>query len=166
MAGDNDVIARVNAAGAAAVKEIRASSSLDDLEKLRVRFLGKSGEITLLSRSMGQVAPEARPAVGKAVNEAKNAAQSALDERKADQTDQQFVYTTRKKAIGPFKRELWDLATKDEILAAQATKIGFLFRELGVVGTRTTVEAHVRPVELHRPAPAEIASAGEAAPAR
>ena len=36
--------------------------------------------------------------------------ENALDERKADQTDQQFVYTTRKKAIGPFKRELWDLA--------------------------------------------------------
>ena len=34
---------------------------------------------------------------------------NAADERKADQTDQQFVYTTRKKAIGPFKRQLWDL---------------------------------------------------------
>ena len=92
--------------------------------------------------------------------------ENALDERKADQTDQQFVYTTRKKALGPFKRELWDLATKDEILGAQATKIGFLFRELGVVGTRPTVDAHVRPVELHRPAPEAIQAAGEAAPAR
>ncbi len=35
---------------------------------------------------------------------------NAADERKAGQTDQQFVYTTRKKAIGPFKRQLWDLA--------------------------------------------------------
>ncbi|HEX5590528.1 MAG TPA: class II fructose-bisphosphate aldolase, partial [Candidatus Limnocylindrales bacterium] len=61
---------------------------------------------------------------------------NALDERKSDQTDQQFVYTTRKKAIGPFKRELWDLETKDEILAAQAAKIRFLFEELGVVGSR------------------------------
>ena len=34
---------------------------------------------------------------------------NAADERKAGQTDQQFVYTTRKKAIGPFKRQLWDL---------------------------------------------------------
>ena len=49
--------------------------------------------------------------------------ENALDERKPDQTDEQFVYTTRKKAIGPFKRELWDLATKDEILAAQRRKI-------------------------------------------
>jgi hypothetical protein len=56
------------------------------------------------------------------------------DERKPDQTDEQFVYTTRKKAIGPFKRELWDLSTKDEILAAQRRKITFLFTELGVNG--------------------------------
>ena len=61
---------------------------------------------------------------------------NALDERKADQTDQQFVYTTRKKAIGPFKRQLWDLAEKDEILAAQGRKIAHLFRELRVDGTR------------------------------
>ncbi len=34
---------------------------------------------------------------------------NAADERKPGQTDQQFVYTTRKKAIGPFKRQLWEL---------------------------------------------------------
>jgi fructose/tagatose bisphosphate aldolase len=85
--------------------------------------------------------------------------ENALDERKADQTDQQFVYTSRKKAIGPFKRELWDLASKDEILAAQAAKIGFLFHELGVVGSRPMVERYVQPVELHRPAPAAITEA-------
>ena len=49
---------------------------------------------------------------------------NAADERKPGQTDQQFVYTTRKKAIGPFKRQLWDLDTKDEILASQRRKIG------------------------------------------
>jgi fructose/tagatose bisphosphate aldolase len=85
--------------------------------------------------------------------------ENALDERKADMTDQQFVYTTRKKAIGPFKRELWDLATKGEVLAAQAAKIGFLFERLGVNGSRAMVARHVRPVELHRPAPAAIVEA-------
>ena len=34
---------------------------------------------------------------------------NTADERKPGQTDQQFVYTTRKKAIGPFKRQLWEL---------------------------------------------------------
>lgn len=78
---------------------------------------------------------------------------NAIDERKADQTDQQFVYTTRKKAIGPFKRQLWELETKDEILAAQRRKISFLFTELGVNGSRDMIAAYIRPAEVHRPLP-------------
>ena len=78
---------------------------------------------------------------------------NAADERKADQTDQQFVYTTRKKAIGPFKRELWDLSVRDEILAAQRRKIQFLFTELGVNGSRDMIAAYIRPVTVHRPMP-------------
>src|SRR4029079_4857101 len=73
-------------------------------------------------------------------------ATNAADERKPGQTDQQFVYTTRKKAIGPFKRQLWDLDTKDEILAAQRRKISFLFTELGVNGSRDMIAAYIRPV--------------------
>ena len=78
---------------------------------------------------------------------------NALDERKPDQTDQQFVYTTRKKAIGPFKRQLWDLETRDEILASQRRKIAFLFTELGVNGSRDMVEGYVSPVEQRTPPP-------------
>jgi fructose/tagatose bisphosphate aldolase len=85
--------------------------------------------------------------------------ENAADERKPDQTDQQFVYTTRKKAIGPFKRELWDLATKDEILAAQRRKLSFLFTELGVNGTREMISAYIRPVEVHRPLPESLREA-------
>jgi fructose/tagatose bisphosphate aldolase len=81
---------------------------------------------------------------------------NALDERKPDQTDEQFVYTSRKKAIGPFKRALWDLPTKDEILASQGEKIGFLFEQLAVPGSRRVVDAFVRPVETHRPLPAAL----------
>jgi fructose/tagatose bisphosphate aldolase len=79
--------------------------------------------------------------------------ENALDERKADQSDQQFVYTTRKKAIGPFKRELWDLPTKDEILAAQRRKIAFLFTELGVNGSRPMVDRYIAPVPQFAPIP-------------
>jgi fructose/tagatose bisphosphate aldolase len=84
---------------------------------------------------------------------------NALDERKPDQTDQQFVYTTRKKALGPFKRQLWDLEAKDEILSDQAKKIGFLFHELGVDDSRSMVERYVHPVEWRRPAPAVLSEA-------
>jgi fructose-bisphosphate aldolase, class II len=87
---------------------------------------------------------------------------NALDERKPDQTDQQFVYTTRKKALGPFKRALWDLETKDEILADQAKKISFLCHELGVHGTRELVDRYVHAVASHRPIPAALVAAAPA----
>ncbi|MBA3235517.1 MAG: class II fructose-bisphosphate aldolase [Chloroflexi bacterium] len=78
---------------------------------------------------------------------------NAADERKAGQTDQQFVYTTRKKAIGPFKRRLWDLESRDEILAGQRRKISYLFTELRVNDSRGMVDRFVQPVEVHRPLP-------------
>ena len=84
---------------------------------------------------------------------------NAADERKAGQTDEQFVYTSRKKTIGPFKRQLWELPTKEEILASQRAKIDFLFRELGVDGGRSTVDRYIRPVEFHRPPPVPLREA-------
>ena len=84
---------------------------------------------------------------------------NAADERKAGQTDEQFLYTTRKKAIGPFKRELWDLPEKDQILADQATKVAFLFKELAVLETRSMVDRYVKPIVHHRAAPAAVREA-------
>ncbi len=60
--------------------------------------------------------------------------ENCADERKAGETDTQFVYKTRKKALGAFKRELWELATKDEIIASQQAKMKFLFEQLGHPG--------------------------------
>ncbi len=87
---------------------------------------------------------------------------TCADERGTDQTDEQFVYTTRKKAIGPFKRELWDLATKDEILATQGAKVAYLLEALEVVGSRAMVDRYVRPVEQHRAVPDSVAAAAAA----
>ncbi len=84
---------------------------------------------------------------------------NAADERKAGQTEDQFLYSTRKKAIGPFKRQIWDLATKDEILASQGAKIGFLFEQLRVPGTMAMVEKYVKPVPVTRPIPAVLKAA-------
>jgi len=79
---------------------------------------------------------------------------NAADERKDGMTDSQFVYTTRKKAIGPFKRQLWSLATKGEILASQATKLAFLFDQLRVTGTAELLARYIpNGPEWHRPAP-------------
>jgi hypothetical protein len=85
--------------------------------------------------------------------------EQCADERTKDQTDEQFVYTTRKKAIGPFKRELWDLPRKDEILEAQRQKVAFLLEELKVVGSRSMVERYIRPVQVHRAVPDALSGA-------
>ena len=88
--------------------------------------------------------------------------ENAADERKPGQTEQQFIYTSRKKTIGPFKRQLWDLPTKDEILAAQRAKIDFLFRELGVDGGRSMVDRYIHPVSVHRPLPGALQASAAA----
>jgi hypothetical protein len=53
---------------------------------------------------------------------------------------------------------LWDLESKDEILAAQKRKIAFLFTELRVDGTRDLIDRYIRPVEVHRPLPDALAT--------
>jgi len=85
---------------------------------------------------------------------------NAADERKPGETDEQFIYKTRKKALGPFKRALWELPEKDEILAAQRRKIAFLFTELGVNGSADMVDGYIHPVEIHRAAPEALSAAG------
>src|ERR671918_2268510 len=73
---------------------------------------------------------------------------NAADERKDGETEEQFLYKTRKKAIGPFKRQLWTLPPDAavEIGANLEAKFGLLFDGLGIAGTRSLVERFVTPV--------------------
>ncbi len=82
--------------------------------------------------------------------------EECADERSEGQTDQQFVYKTRKKALGPIKRELWDLDVKDEIIASQQAKMKFIFEQLGITGNKATVEKFVQAPERHKPLPASL----------
>jgi fructose/tagatose bisphosphate aldolase len=90
---------------------------------------------------------------------------NCADERKQGETDEQFLYKTRKKAIGPFKRRLWTLpaSAADEIAANLRAKFGLLFDELGITGTRADVERFVAPVRVPMPLPAALGGGGAAA---
>ena len=83
--------------------------------------------------------------------------ENAKEERKASDSDEQFFYKTRKKAIGPFKRRVWDLddSVKKELADAYDKKFGFLFDQLGIANTSDVVAKHVKPVRQHRPQPHE-----------
>ena len=92
--------------------------------------------------------------------------QNAKDERKPTDTDEQFFYKTRKKALGPFKKRFWDLPAdvKGRLAKAYEEKFSFLFTRLAVVNTREIVDRFVRPVEQHKPQPHPDLAAVEAAP--
>ncbi len=67
---------------AAANLEIVACDNLEDLDQIRVRLLGKKGEITNQLKNLGQMDPEARRAAGAVINLAKEKLSSALDARR------------------------------------------------------------------------------------
>ncbi|HEV7596526.1 MAG TPA: class II fructose-bisphosphate aldolase [Gemmatimonadaceae bacterium] len=92
--------------------------------------------------------------------------QNAKDERKPSDTDEQFFYKTRKKALGPFKKRLWDLQpeVKAKLAKAYEEKFSFLFTQLAVVNTREVVDLWVKPVEQHKPQPHPDLAVVEAAP--
>ncbi len=69
-------------------------------------------------------------------------------ERKPGQTDEQFYYKTRKRAVGVFKAQSYALPAdvKAGIGAAWEAKFDDLFRLLGVANTRQYVEKFVQPI--------------------
>ncbi len=69
---------------------------------------------------------------------------TAADERKATDSDEQFFYKTRKKALGPYKRALWNLppAVRESLGATLEEKFVFLLNQLNVGGTRAMAERH------------------------
>ncbi len=66
----------------AAVEAIADSASLDDLEQLRVKYLGKKGQLSQILRGMGKLSPEERPVVGSLGNKVKQAIQNSLETQK------------------------------------------------------------------------------------
>jgi fructose/tagatose bisphosphate aldolase len=71
-------------------------------------------------------------------------------ERKPEMTDEQFYYKTRKNAIGPFKKESWELPAdkKAEIALALEEQFRKLFVYLGMEGTRKFIEEKIIPVKV------------------
>jgi fructose/tagatose bisphosphate aldolase len=91
---------------------------------------------------------------------------NAADERKAGDSDEQFIYKTRKKAIGPFKEKLWALSGTDAAALDRAfdQKFEFLFTQLGAGGTAAHVARFVTTAPMHRAAPIGGAGGVAAAP--
>jgi phenylalanyl-tRNA synthetase alpha chain len=70
---------RIEQLSAAAQSEIRAASSLDALEELRVRYLGRKAELPQILRGVRDLPSEERGAVGKAANVARQELEALIE---------------------------------------------------------------------------------------
>jgi fructose/tagatose bisphosphate aldolase len=78
--------------------------------------------------------------------------ENAAGERKSGDTNEQFYYKARKKAIGPFKRDFWSLPeeVRNAIAADLERTFGFLFEQLNVNGTQEQVNRFIQaPMQHH-----------------
>ena len=64
-----------------ALENVKNSKDLKELNDIRVKYLGKKGELTLLLRQMGSLSAEERPIMGAAVNTAKQEVEEKIQEK-------------------------------------------------------------------------------------
>jgi fructose/tagatose bisphosphate aldolase len=84
------------------------------------------------------------------------------NERKPDMTDEQFYYKTRKRALGPFKSEIWALPeeVKLKVFDAWEAQFDHLFSSLGIADTQKYVDQFVDAPKVHPNLDAYLALAG------
>ncbi len=68
---------------AAAESALNAAADESEIENLRVKYLGKKGELTAVLKQMGSLSPEERPAMGQLVNEAKQKLETLIADKKS-----------------------------------------------------------------------------------
>ncbi len=78
--------------------------------------------------------------------------QEYAKERKEGQTEEQFIYSTRKKGFGPLKKKWWGLpvSVKEPIMKELESKFALLFDKLRVANTIDIVKKTVRPVIVRK----------------
>jgi hypothetical protein len=86
----------------------------------------------------------------------------ATEERKPNDSEEQFIYRARKKALGPFKRQLWDLGedVRQAIGQSLEDRFAFLMQQLEITDTAPTVARFVTAPEIPIDREAEIVAAG------
>ena len=73
--------AQLEAIRARAAQELEKAAELRSLDELRVKYLGKKGELTAILKQMGKLSPEERPVMGQFANEVRSVIEKAVDEK-------------------------------------------------------------------------------------
>jgi len=88
--------------------------------------------------------------------------QNALEERKPNDTEEQFIYKARKKAIGPFKKRMWSIPEDGRRAIGQSLedRFTFLMKQLKISETAAAVARFVNVPQLEPNRDNEIIAAG------
>jgi fructose/tagatose bisphosphate aldolase len=86
----------------------------------------------------------------------------AAEERKPKDTEEQFIYKARKKALGPYKKRLWSLADEAGAAIGEAleARFAFLMQQLRIERTGEAVQTFIEPAAVPLDRDAEIVAAG------
>lgn len=68
----------------AALNEIKATSNIEAVESLRVKYLGKKGEITAILKEMGKLSAEERPVIGQIANKVRESIEGSISSKKEE----------------------------------------------------------------------------------
>lgn len=119
-----------------ATKQIKASSHLTELENLRVSYLGKKGEVTLLLKGLKDLDNDARKVQGQKINEVKQAIEALLLERKTVLEAQVLSLRLEHEKIdvtlpgtGPRKGSLHPITLTLNRIVSLFTNMGFVVEE-------------------------------------
>ena len=130
----------------AALNEIKDTSSIEAVESLRVKYLGKKGEITAIHKEMGKLSAEERPVIGQVANKVRESIEGSISSKK----EELKAIEKQKKLAEEVKRrgglcEKWNSGTSgwpDRIVLLPDGKFGFV--EVKAPGEEP------RPLQLHR----------------
>ena len=79
-----DIESQLKALAESAQTTIASADSLSSLEELRIKYLGKKGELSVILKGMGKLSAEDRPRIGAIANEIKSAIQDTLTNKQTD----------------------------------------------------------------------------------
>lgn len=82
-----------------ATKEVQEAKDLNTLNEIRVKYLGKKGELTSILRGMGALSAEERPIVGELVNKTRDIIEAQISNSEAEIKNKELLENLKKEKI-------------------------------------------------------------------
>ena len=119
-----------------ALAAIKSANDAQALQDVRVKYLGKKGEVTALLKGLGKLSPEERPKMGALVNEVRQALEAELDALKASmetaalnaRLEEEKIYITLP-GRAPKTGHIHPLTTVNEMIEEFFMKMGYTVEE-------------------------------------